>query len=249
MPQRKIDHIIDELTEIIEWSIETNCRAGIFAALYKRVTIEVKNKIDEGNYFDDNERMEKLDIVFADRYLEAVNQYRNNKAATKSWDAAFKAGENNQHIILQHLLLGINAHINLDLGIACAIVAPGNSITSMKNDFYKINKILFDLLDDVQERIGNLSPWMMIIDWLGKNHDEKIMGFSIERARDFSWMLAEQLAPLDTDLQPPFITLRDEKTALLANIFIKPGVILGFALKVIRLREENDCRRIIQYFL
>ena len=45
-------------------------------------------------------------------------------------------------VILQHLLLGINAHINLDLGIAAVETSPGNQLAPLKNDFDMINKLL-----------------------------------------------------------------------------------------------------------
>ena len=241
-----IDEVIHQLDEAVEWCVQNNCRAGIFAALYRQVTINVKNRIIKEDYFDDNDRMARLDVNFANRYLQAFNQYKLKQSMTKSWEVSFKGVESNSLIILQHLLLGINAHINLDLGIACALTSPGDSLTSLKNDFYKINKLLFDLLNDVQERINLMSPWLKIIDLIGKNDDEKIMNFSIQRARDFAWQLAEQLAIANKKDHDFFINIRDDQTALLASIITNPGWFLRFALGAIKLREEKDCRTIIK---
>jgi hypothetical protein len=69
-----IDQVIDQLTEIIDWSRTTNSRLGYFAALYRKVTIKVKEGIAE-NFFDDGERMERMDVIFANRYLAAVEAY------------------------------------------------------------------------------------------------------------------------------------------------------------------------------
>ena len=54
-------------------------------------------------------------------------------------------------IVLRHLLLGINTHINLDLAIASAEVASGDSIHALQNDFNHINSSISSLIDDIQE--------------------------------------------------------------------------------------------------
>ena len=72
-----IDTIISQMDEIIQRCIDKKSRLGYFAVLYRNVTGEVRNKIKSG-YFDDNARMEKLVIVFAGRYLEAITQFWNN---------------------------------------------------------------------------------------------------------------------------------------------------------------------------
>ena len=66
MQAKTIDEVIDYLDEIIETARATGSRTGYLAALYKKVTVQVKEKTAAG-YFDDNERMEKLDVIFANR--------------------------------------------------------------------------------------------------------------------------------------------------------------------------------------
>jgi len=114
-----IDDIIEGLEKIIDWAYQKNSRLGYFPALYMQVTRKVKEGI-EASFFDDGPRMERLDVEFADRYLDAFYAYRDGRPLTKSWQVTFEAAENKNLLILQHLLLGMNAHINLDLGIATA---------------------------------------------------------------------------------------------------------------------------------
>ena len=73
-----IDEVILKLDDIINESLRENDPLGYFAVLYQKVTIKVKTEIDNG-FFEDNDRMEQLDIVFADRYLEAFHAYKANK--------------------------------------------------------------------------------------------------------------------------------------------------------------------------
>ena len=64
MPAETIDQVIRQLDDIIDWSIRNDSRLGYFAALYRKVTLQVKSGITDG-FFEDAERMERLDVIFA----------------------------------------------------------------------------------------------------------------------------------------------------------------------------------------
>ena len=140
-----IDQVIKLLDEIISESETNNNPLGYFAALYRNVTIKVKEGI-ENNFFDDGQRLEKLDIVFALRYLDAYYAWQKKEVVTQSWQKAFELSTDYRPIVLQHLLIGMNAHINLDLGIAAAEVSKNKNIKDLENDFDKINKKISYLL-------------------------------------------------------------------------------------------------------
>lgn len=148
-----IDEVLEDLDEIILETKERDDTLGYFAVLYRRVTWKVKEGITNG-YFEDAERMEQLDIIFAQRYIHAYRDYRNGIPVTNSWQKAFLLSNNRSFIILQHLLLGMNAHINLDLGIAAAEVCKYEKIETLRTDFYKINEILASLVDEVQHNLS-----------------------------------------------------------------------------------------------
>jgi hypothetical protein len=59
--------------------------------------------------------MEKLDVTFAGRYLAALESYRAQQNTSRCWIAAFETANKWSPIILQQLLIGMNAHINFDL--------------------------------------------------------------------------------------------------------------------------------------
>ncbi|RNI29192.1 DUF5995 family protein [Rufibacter latericius] len=231
------DEVIAELDKIIQHCIMTNDRAGYFAVLYYCVTCRVKEGILK-HEFDDNPRMELLDVVFANRYLEAWGLWKAGKKPTLSWEVAFRNCGSSEAIILQHLLLGINAHINLDLGIATAQVMKGQDIQLIRNDFNRINAILKAMVDRVQDNLGKVSPLFRLLDVYGKNHDELLTGFSIQVAREGAWRFAEDLhltsgLPFQTCLQ-----MRDQKIAALANRIAHPlGQFLRIMLKTIRTSE------------
>ena len=136
-----IDEVITELDSIIEWSLANKSRIGYFATLYRRMTIAVKNGI-ANNTFQDGKRMEQLDIIFAKRYITAWDAYINKKPCSNAWCNAFDACQQTDLIVLQHLITGINTHINLDLCIAAAECCPRDQIYSLESDFEMINKVI-----------------------------------------------------------------------------------------------------------
>ena len=79
MIAKTIDEVIENLEQIIQASKNEENTLGYFAALYQKVTINVKDKLNT-NYFDDDKRMEQLDVIFANRYLSAYSNYRQGKA-------------------------------------------------------------------------------------------------------------------------------------------------------------------------
>jgi len=245
MIAKSIDEVIQHLDSIIATSVLESSRLGFFAALYRQVTIKVKEGIASGR-FEDGPRMEQLDVIFANRYLEAYEQSRNSVKPTKSWLAAFEAGRSWRLLILQHLLLGINAHINLDLGIAAARTLPGEKLPALQRDFDEINNILAELLDRVQEKIGGLSPWLGLLDRVGGRSDEAIFNFGLQIARDGAWRFAEKFAGLTSEEHATALAERDEKIAALARRVINPGWLLWVVSLVIRLFESSNVGKIIR---
>ena len=79
--------------------------------------------------------MEVLDVLFAKRFIDAYDLWKSGQKPTESWRLAFEVSKNPSHLVLQHLFLGINAHINLDLGIAASETMVGKDIHGIKGDF------------------------------------------------------------------------------------------------------------------
>ena len=181
--------------------------------------------------------MEKLDVIFANRYIKAYYQYQTQQPISKSWEAAFVEADNYWIIVLQHLLLGMNAHINLDLGIAAAQISPKDEIHSLQNDFNMINTILSSLVADVEKDLTEVWP---ILKWIlekTKSIDTFLIDFSMQKAREGAWKYALELAPLDGKKAEESITIRDEKVAQKAKLITNLGGIPVFLFKIMRLFE------------
>jgi len=241
-----IDDVLAELDAIIEITIAEDSPLGIFAYVYRRTTAKIAKGIAEGR-FEDADRMEQFDVRFARFYIEAFHKYREGEPISEAWQVAFEAADNGDAIIMQHLLLGMNAHINLDLGIAAARTAPGNQIMELEHDFMLVNTLLAELVDEVQGRISRVSPLMFLLDWIGERTDEAIVNFSIEKARGFAWEVARRLARADSDDQEAIINEVDEEISGLGRLVANPpGTLVGTALSIIRLFEEKNTARLIE---
>lgn len=235
---RFIDDVISALDQIVAESEQNNDPAGYFAALYRKVTIKVKEGIASG-YFDDGPRMEQLDVVFALRYLDAYAANRRNEPITESWQKTFNLSDNYWPIVLQHLLMGMNAHINLDLGIAAAEVSKEADIKALHDDFNRINEILSSLVHEVQGDLSAVWPALkFILKHTGKV-DDYLVDFSMKLARDGAWKFANQLAAvLDSD-KDLAIALRDQKVAAKTDVILKPGLIAKLVLGLVRITERG----------
>ena len=154
-----LDRTVESLNTIVAETRTDGSSNGFFAAMYRTVTLRTRDATRDGGFFDDDRRMANLAVVFADRYLDAYRAYRDAGEPTETWRVTFDIGDQStRRMIVQHLLLGMNAHINLDLGIAAAEVAPGDGLRSMYRDFLRINEVLFQMVDGLQDGLSGVSP-------------------------------------------------------------------------------------------
>jgi hypothetical protein len=242
---RTIEEVLDRLDAEIDDAVRSGSRNAFFTCLYRSVTRRVLDGIRSGR-FEDGPRMERLDVVFANRYLEALHAYQRNERTTESWQVTFDAARRGRLAILQHLLLGMNAHINLDLGIAAAQVAPGASLPALRRDFDEINRLLSEMLDDVQDRLARVSPWMGLLDRVGARSDEAICSFCIAGARDLAWKWAERFVVVSATELNAEMDLLDEAVTLLSVPIRRPTLLVATALAVVRMRERSDIAEVVK---
>lgn len=244
MPADTIDQVLVQLDQIIATAIQQQSRIGLFAALYRQVTLRVKQGIAAGA-FQDGPRMERLDVIFANRYLAALATWQAGGAPSQCWAYAFDATRRTDLILLQHLLLGINAHINLDLGIAAAQTSPGAAILGLHDDFDRINAILGALTDQVKLVIARFSPLVHLLDQVGSSVEDELVNFSMKIARDDAWQHAQLLAALPEAVTASTIAVLDDKATFLARLVAEPGRVLTLVLDAIHLRETTDLPAVI----
>lgn len=240
-----IDDVIFKLDKIIEWSLDNNSRVGYFATLYRRMTIAVKQGI-ANNSFQDGKRMEQLDVMFAGRYFEAWNAYSNGQPCSKAWTLAFDSCNNDQLICLQHLLLGINTHINLDLCIATAACCPGDKIYDIESDFNKINEVIATQSQAVQDALCKVWFPLQALTNIANNKEKAVLNFSIDTARTCSWANAIALAHCTGQVNHKLVSEIDNMVVGIGNKIMNPGLWMNFLIKPVRWMESKDVGKIIE---
>lgn len=243
LPNDPIDGVIAQLDAIVAGCTANASRAGYFAALYRRVTQTVRDRIGTG-YFDDDARMERLDVTFAGRYLQAYADWRaGNPGLSACWKVAFDAVADPSLLLLQNLLAGMNAHITFDLGIATAQIAriPAG-LTSIHGDFDKINALLACLVPTVFSELGDLSPLIHLLEDVCDEGEQKLVDLALGTARDFAWLFANELVIVqgDSDLEKLLLDLKDREASWLGRTIVHPGGTLEKINHVVWLAESKN---------
>jgi hypothetical protein len=240
-----ITDVVLSLDAIVQESIGTKSRVGYFAALYKRMTMAVREGIEKGQ-FEDGPRMEKLDILFAQRFFDAYDAFKNGQPCSSCWQCAFTGCNDRALIVLQHLLLGINAHVNLDLAIAAATLAPGNSIHALEKDFTYINVLIATLIDDVQRCLEEVWFPMRFLRNVINHQGVAVLNFSMAAARKAAWNNAVLLAGMNPAEQIAHTKKLDAMVCNIGQRITHPGFLAGLLLRIIRLTEYEDVARTIR---
>ena len=241
---KTIDDILTALEDIIADCTSNNDRRGYFAALYYKVTARVKEGI-QNNEFEKGPRMEQFDVAFAKRYIYAYYAWQENPTITNSWKVALDASKSNSKLVLQHLLLGMNAHINLDLGIIADEVATGHDLTTIHKDFNEINSILALLTYQVINDLRLISPLLSMLGLNAGDSDSILIQFSIGNARDGAWCFAEDLNAVNDAAYTAVVEARDTDITNLGNDLIKNKGFLRFGIWFIHLFEKKNPAKII----
>jgi hypothetical protein len=242
---KTIADVITALDTMVQESMLAQSRAGYFAALYKRMTMAVGEGISNGQ-FEDGPRMERLDVIFAQRYLAAFQAFKKGEECSASWQYALTGCDDRKLIVLQQLLLGINTHINLDLAIAAATVAPGERIHALEADFNRINLLIASLVDDVQKCLEEVWFPMRFLKNIINKHGEAVLNFSIEIARQAAWNNAKMLANMNEAEQAAHIKRMDGQVRKIGERIMAPGFWPGLLLRLIRFTEYEDVARTIR---
>jgi hypothetical protein len=109
-----IEAVVSRLERVLDTLKEGDANRH-FLSTYLRTTMAVQDAVLAGR-FADPEWVERLDVAFAQLYLDAIETYQAGGDPSGPWQVAFTAaGLDGSLPPLRHVLLGINAHINYDL--------------------------------------------------------------------------------------------------------------------------------------
>lgn len=240
-----IPEVIAQQDAIINWSKTNERRSGYFCVLYRRMTATVEHAI-KNRQFDDGIRMEKLIINFANFYLQAWAGYVGKTTVSNVWQQVFVAAEKNKLAVLQHLVLGINTHINLDLAKAAMQTCPGESIYALQKDFEKINDIIEALAQQMQSCLEKIWWPLKLLTDIANNRQKAVLNFSISNARKASWANAVALAMIDGSAHDNHIVAMEKMVMGISEKIMNPGWMTTSLLKPVVWMEPKEVHKIIE---
>lgn len=242
-----IEDVIMIMDEIIRNCRLRGSRIAYFTVLYRTTTYMVKRYCDEGGFFEDDERMRRLDVLFANYYFESLfaELHYNNEPPSKSWKATFDAADDPNTVLIQHLLVGMNSHISLDLGVATAMIADGELNDSLKRDFNRLNDVLASIIHVIQAEIGTVSPLLKLVNQLTLHFENYAVDLGIRLARARALHFAERLVATSREDWDALIIAHDQQVASISHRILSPGWMLQPALWIVRRLEKTAPHDII----
>jgi hypothetical protein len=235
-----IDAMVDDLRTIARSAMDAS---GYFPAMYSCVTDRIAASIDAGR-FDDGARMDAFACTFASYYTKAL---RHEIPQPRCWRAAWDVVGDANLLIAQHLLLGINAHVNHDLALAVVAVADEQRLPldALRHDFDAVNDVLAATSDDVVHRLDRVSRWTNEAALLGG----RAFNFSLRRARHQAWEAAEHLHRLDGEGRQRYAAQLDQLVAVLAYLITHPAWPLRPLVWTASRLEQHDPVKVIAALL
>jgi hypothetical protein len=237
-----------ELAEMVDWSRVRASRMGYFAALYTHVEVAIDDALARGE-FTHPHLLARVNERFFRRYLGAFDERRRGLPASGPWEAAFDAGESDRLCVVQHLLLGMNAHINYDLPIAVTDALDPDELAVFRGDFDRMNDLLASLVDEVSDDIAICWPLLRWINRLGRGPDDVIIDFSMRCAREHAWCSALKLSPLAGAERELAIAALDAEAVRLARDVARPSMLGRIVAAIIRAGERGSVPDIIDDLL
>lgn len=244
-----IDAVIGELQGLVANTLRgpiAPSRIGYFASLYLRVTCTIREKIGTG-YFDDDDRMERLDAAFAARYLAAIKAFLGHEPTLQvGWATALQAASQSSLLVVQQLLLSMNPHVNLDLAQAAVDTCPGALLAPLRGDFMKITAVLEGIIPTAVSEIGRLSPLIGILNFLDEHGEIEVLNFAMSKARNAAWAWATQLNLLPPAERQADISMMNRIIAALGQKIVSPGFVLERVTALVKSFESSDTAAIIR---
>jgi hypothetical protein len=235
--------IADTAKELRAAAFAAGDASGFFPALYSRVTERIGESIEAGA-FQDGPGLDRFATQFASHYVAAAHDHLR---APQCWQASWNVTADPRLLIVQHLLLGINAHVNYDLPRAVVEVADERGdLLSIRHDFDAVNDVLAATYVDVVKDLDRVSRWVNSAARLGGGH---AFNFSLTLARARAWQAATAMYPLPAEGRRAYGDLLDRLVSVLAFEITRTAPILRPLVGLARRLEEHDATKVVTALL
>tara|TARA_R110002049_G_scaffold91682_2_gene228225 strand:- start:2183 stop:2881 length:699 start_codon:yes stop_codon:yes gene_type:complete len=213
--------VVDKMMETVKKFEANKDNRTIFLHCYSMMTANMLLAIEQ-NKFHDTQWVNQLLNRFADYYFNALTCYDCGEETPTVWKEVHKAAASKKLHVIQHLLLGVNSHINYDLVLTLYdMLSPEWADLSDEmrvkryQDHCLVNLIIGDTIDKVQDEVvEKYSPSMDVIDKLMGRLDEFLLLKLITAWRDKVWDHTQELLVLEGEAERTKYILELEKKVL-----------------------------------
>jgi Family of unknown function (DUF5995) len=195
------DDAIDRMQSIAD-STGPGDGIGVFNMVYQRTSAAIRDRLGTG-FFDDDDFIARLGIIFAELYFAAVDADSAGQRVSAAWRPLFAQRSDRRVQAVQFAVAGMNTHINHDLELAvihiCAAEHTHPLAGSIPADYHRITDILEEIQPMIRRALSTDPK---------RNRGEPpkpmlhlISSWNIRQARQAAWVQAQVLWPLrDTPL-------------------------------------------------
>lgn len=220
MPE--IARVIERMhTQALAWEQSADERA-IFLRCYSMMTGNMITALDADRFHDRTWATQLLN-VFGEYYFLALAAYDQSSSETPAvWKFAHDAAIQRNLHVMQHLFLGINAHINYDLVLTVVdmLEPEWDQLNEAQRqlryeDHCKVNEVIAETIDRVQDTvIERYDPLMDVIDRMLGRVDELLLSRLITHWRESVWQQAMSMLACQNAREREEIRLTVEAEAL-----------------------------------
>ena len=187
--------VADAMAAQVEQWRGCNDRRAIFLDCYLHMTRNMLAALEAGE-FHDTAWVGALLQRFAGHYFAALHFYEQESAAAPAvWRITHDAAREPQTMTLQHLFLGVNAHINYDLVLTVVEMLAAewptmdeDARSRCRADYSHVNQVIAHTIDAVQDEVVEpATPPLKFLDDLLGPLDEWATEQVIVAWRDEVW--------------------------------------------------------------
>ncbi len=225
-PYSTLSDVVAGLAALESRFRERGDRRCIFLSLYGVVSAEMQARVT-ANAFADTAWVHRYAVAFANLYREALEAYDEGRAGEvpKAWRLCFDAARAGTGLVLQDVLLGVNAHVNNDLPLALERVSIDPDRAARRRDHDAVNAVLAAVTERATARLASLyAPGLTAMDDCAGEIDELLSLFSLQVARDSAWDAALSLANargrMERDLTARLVGSR---AAVMSRLLLAPS--------------------------
>jgi hypothetical protein len=213
---------------------------AVFASIYVDTTAEVKRFLDDGAFLDEP-WSRRYTAIFADQYRRAFYDWERGARhrVAGPWRIAFQAAARGEALIAQHLLLGVNAHVNYDLANTLAEVGLDGDREQKRLDHFLLNDILGGIVDRQMSLLQTLyAPGLAQLPQPIEDLTEDLFYVGLSTGRGHAWNRAVAIYDANNPFTRFWIrSLNATEAEGLAAVILSPGLSPGLMQLLHRLEQ------------